>query len=334
METEGALRQLVDDLIAGVEPAAAAEALLGAGFVSGPGETSASALASLCQSALNAEPALKPAQVQHQLCKEGASPGLAADLVREVTSDERPGIVLGELEGVSVLQPLGDLQTLPRARLRLLSSRLLEPLFARDSRLLVDLSGLCAAPLELWGLLLADVFAQRGAGGELVLCGADPEVQEQLRAARVLDLVTHEPDPARALAAMAALPVSPVTAGRFSLRKGESSGVPILLPRGSLDPRSIPRAARRLREVLSEAGRLVLDCAEVPWISREGFALLAEIQAESAPGAFQVARLVGPAALAAATVGAEEGLTVVSKRSEALAACAEAPSSGSPRDPS
>ncbi len=328
MEVRDAIKLAVDHLADAGAPHEVAPRLIEAGYSSAKAEGLSAACVLACETARGAS-ALVLAELQATLTAAGTRADLAALIAVEVFSDQSPELRLGEVAGVPVLQLLGDLGRLDSQERLAIREELLEPLFARDCRLVVDLGGLSDAPLEVFGILCSDLATLRAAGGDLVLTGLDGETQELAAAYRLAELIPLASDPDAALERLGKLPCVPAAGKRFVVLRGAAEGAGILAVRGAIDARSVERAERKVRKVLAKHERLVLDLREVPWISPEGFAFLRAITAELGER-IKVARLLGPAAAAAAAERLSEAVTIYADRREALDAFGPAPTEAAP----
>lgn len=329
MEVRDAIKLAVDHLACAGAPEEVPRRLIAGGYSAAKAEGLSAACVLACETVRDAA-AFDLAQLQETLTAAGTRADLAALIAVEVFSEQGPELRLGEVEGVPVLQLLGDLGRLSPDERLAIREELLEPLFARDCRLVVDLGALSDAPLEVFGVLCADVATMRAAGGDLVLTGLDAETQELAAAYRLAEFAPIASDPKSALERLAKLPATPAAGKRFLVLRGAAEGAGILAIRGALDERSAERAERKVRKVLAKHERLVLDLREVPWISPEGFAFLRAITSELGPR-IQVARLLGPAAVAAEAAGLE--FTIHADRREALDAFGAAPLADPAADP-
>lgn len=316
MEVRDAIKLAVDHLAEEGAPEEVAPRLVEGGYSAAKAEGLSAACVLACETA-RAGAQLDLAELQETLTAAGTRPDLAALIAVEVFSEQSPELRLGEVSGVPVLQLLGDLGRLSPEELLAIREEILEPLFARDCRLVVDLGGLSDAPLEVFGILCSDLATLRAAGGDLVLTGLDAETTELATAYRLSETIPVASDPQAALQRLAKLPATPASGKRFVVLRGAAEGAGILAVRGAIDARSVERAERKVRKVLAKHPRLVLDLREVPWISSEGFAFLRAITAELGER-IEVARILGPAGAAAEAAGLSETVTIHADRRAAL----------------
>ena len=278
MELRDAIKLAIDHLVEEQAPEDLAARLSAAGYSS----TRAEGLSATCLRAASLardDAGLDITSLQRALTEGGARADTAALISLELFSERAPELILGEREGVPLLQLKGDLTRLSASRVAAIRDEILEPLMKRDSRLLLDLGALSDAPLEVFGILLSDTATLREAGGDLVVCGLDGETADLAEAYRLAEFVTLASDAQAALARLAALPAKPATGKRFVVLRGVAEGCGILALRGALDARSADRADRKVRKVLAQNPKVILDLKEVPWISPEGFAFLRRIAA-------------------------------------------------------
>ncbi|MBL4845647.1 MAG: STAS domain-containing protein [Planctomycetes bacterium] len=316
MELRDAIKLAIDHLVEHQAPEEVAAHLTAAGYSAARAEGLSTTCLRACTLARD-EVGLDLARLQEALTAGGARADTAALISLELLSERRPELRLGEREGVPVLQLLGDLDRLPPERLSAIREEILEPFMARDSRLLVDLGAMTDAPLEVFGILFSDIATLREAGGDLVVCGLDEETSELAEAYRLGAFVSLAKDPVVALARLARLSAKPAAGKRFVVLRGAAEGCGILALRGALDARSVERAERKVRKVLAKHSKLILDCKEVPWISPEGFAFLRRISAELG-SSLRVARIVGPAGVAAERAKLSKAFSIYAGRREAL----------------
>lgn len=316
MEVRDAIKLAVDHLAEEGAPEEVAPRLVEGGYSAAKAEGLSAACVLACETA-RASAQLDLAELQETLTAAGTRPDLAALIAVEVFSEQSPELRLGEVSGVPVLQLLGDLGQLSPEELLGIREEILEPLFARDCRLVVDLGGLSDAPLEVFGILCSDLATLRAAGGDLVLTGLDAETAELATAYRLGETIPIASDPQAALERLAKLPATPASGKRFVVLRGAAEGAGILAVRGAIDARSVERAERKVRKVLAKHPRLVLDLREVPWISSEGFAFLRAITAELGER-IEVARILGPAGAAAEAAGLSETVRIHADRRAAL----------------
>jgi len=316
VEVRDAIKLAVDHLADAGAPEEVASRLVEGGYSSAKAEGLSAACVLACETARGATD-LDLGQLQETLTSAGTRADLAALIAVEVFSDQSPALRLGEVSGVPVLQLLGDLCQLSDEERLAIREELLEPLFARDCRLVVDLGGLSDAPLEVFGILCSDIATLRAAGGDLVLTGLDPETRELATAYRLAEVFPIASDPQAALERLGKLPATPAAGKRFVVLRGEAEGAGVLAIRGAIDARSVERAERKVRKVLAKHPRLVLDLREAPWISGEGFAFLRAISAELGER-IKVARILGPAGAAAQAESLSEAITIYADRRAAL----------------
>ncbi|MCA8923215.1 MAG: STAS domain-containing protein [Planctomycetes bacterium] len=268
---------------------------------------------------------LEPEQLVAALTEGGTSPELA-ELICDALflgddddddDDGGWGMDLDVVEGIHVLRLTGDVSELDPEGRAAIREKILEPVFAEDCRLLIDLRETSFFQADVVGLLISDVLAMRDAGGDLsVLVGDDhAELVENYRLGDVVR-VEHED---AAMRRLSELTEAPLGAERLACARSVEGGVGVLAPRGAIDTRTLEGFERELRAQLAETPQVVLDFSEVTWVSSAGFGLLVR---HASGSALKVAGLRGPAALVAEVLGLQPILGLQPTRAAALAAFA------------